>query len=129
MSVGMRIRRQIEDATNKRIYFKAKEIAHRLGVQNRKKHGAIWRFKNGILTISWDDYAPNLWIFYDGTEVFAVHLGNTTKYRPDIEGWIDLVAGTYEKHVRPVLETMEHARDRARKLELYTNWGITEEKL
>jgi len=118
------IEERIRDAKNRNVYGKAREIAYRLGGRRGKKHGAIWVYDDGGLSIWWDDYAPNLSIYWNKTEVFSVHLGDIVRYRPDIEGWLERLEEIYEGKVKPILEEEQRREEKGRLRELKERWGI-----
>lgn len=122
-TIEERIEELREDARNKNIYREASLIADKLGKVSPKKHGAYHNFSEGDLTISWDDYAPNLSITWMEQRVFTVHLGTIIAYRPDVEGWIEQLECRYLKVV-PLFAQDTEARDRKRAEELGENWGI-----
>jgi hypothetical protein len=128
VDVSVLVEQRKRDAWNRRIYVKASEIAHRLGRASPKKHGCLWFYEDGELFIGWDDFAPNLWIRWNGLQVFDVHLGDVTCYRPDVEGWIQRVEELYSSRVLPLLEA-EREREELRRIhELAEKWGIVAEK-
>jgi len=124
VSVAELIRQRKHDAENRDVYGRAREIARRLGVCQPKKHGAFWRFDDGQLSIVWDDYAPNLWVRWNGKLVFDVHLGDVTRYRPDVAGWLERIDELYEAKVKPLLEEVRRKEEERWLKELREDWGI-----
>jgi hypothetical protein len=117
------IQERIRDARNRNIYGKARLVANLLGSYSPKKHGGYYRYRNGPLSITWDTYAPNLWVWFNGVEVFTVHLGDVTRYRPDIDGWIQLLEEAY-KQAKAERERREAEEFSKRLAELKERWGL-----
>ena len=123
------IKARREEARRLGIYDMAWQVARRLGMEKPKKHGSYWIFERDGLRIVWDDYAPNLSIYYGGQRVFHVHLGDVEAYRPDVEGWLELLRRIYEAEVVP-----SRLAEKKRELEEYLKeieqrWGIKPEEV
>lgn len=111
-------RRQEEGRT---LFHPAKLIACKYGVTHPKKHGSVLVFKDHILEIHYDTYAPNLTVYQNGISVLYFQLGKIQRYVPS--DWV--------KHLRelakPLLineEAEKIAEQRERERKRLANWGL-----
>jgi len=65
-----------------KLFDRCSLIAWELGAIMPKKHGNYHVFKDDSLEIIYDDYAPNLEVFYKDQKVLFVHLGSLELFRP-----------------------------------------------
>jgi hypothetical protein len=98
-------------------------VALRLGKRYPKKHGSTAYYKDEVLTIDYDTYAPNLTVRVNKKRVLYFHLGDISSYIPD--SWVDhlkqLAAPVFEEIER---ETQEKAKKK--RLERLRKWGLAE---
>ena len=103
------------------LFHPSKLIACKLGKTYPKNHGAIQKYEDAIITISYDTYAPNLSVYCNNESVLNFHLGTLMLYRPS--NWV--------KHLKELAEPLliaEQANKRVEEQErerkrLY-NWGF-----
>lgn len=122
------IRQRKGDAERAHVYEKARDVAIKLGEIESKKHGAYHNFTHEKLSISYDDFAPNLTIKWDAVVVFNVHLGGIVAFRPDIENWMKILQIVYDTVV-PILAEEGRLRQMSWRKELFEKWGITSEAM
>lgn len=123
-----------KQARERNIQQKIKGIARRLGTRHPKRHGCYWKYshfeedssvKGPDMYISFDDFdAGNLIVTYMAGMVFSTQLGNILCYRPDIEGWEEIIDKLYKEHVQPHEAEIKAKREAERKKKLRENWGI-----
>lgn len=112
-----------QEAENKKIYVKAVEIAKRLGETSQKSHGAYHIYFDDLLHIQWDDFGPNLVISWGGRTVYYCQINDLRSYRPDIDGWEQMVDEIYGK-LEPVLKKEADAAEEKRNEEFFDAWGV-----
>lgn len=111
-----------KEVRDRQLYTKGKLIARHLGERQAKNHGANWLYKHGGLIMIWDDYAPNLSVSFKKQRVLSIGLGVTTAYRPDIEGWIELIDRLYEG-LKPSLDARVQELEKERLEQFHEDWG------
>lgn len=117
------IKQRKKEAEKLNIYGKARLVAVYLGSYASKKHGGYWIYRGKGLVVCWDTWAPNLWIDFNGVSVFYVHLGDVERYRPDIDGWIELLEEAYSE--ARAEKAKREAEDFNRRLaEMRERWGL-----
>jgi len=119
------IRERKGEAIRRDIGRKAKAIVFKLG----KRRGWATTFERDPLKIIKSLIAPSsITVEYRGVEVYQESLSLIIRFRPDIEGWMELLDEIYEKEVAPFEEELS-MEDRERLEELERDWGIKPEEV
>lgn len=116
---------RIQEAREKDIAGKAMLVATHFGKTIYKKHGAYnnWEAGGGVVSVSYDDYGPNVYISYKGKRVFTYHLGKIESYVPG--DWEQVLEAKYREAEQ--IEKQKEQELLQRKIaELQERWGVVE---
>jgi hypothetical protein len=115
-----------KDASDKKIFSKASKLAKLIGSCQSMTHGYHYNYDCNGLKIWYDEYGPNLSITWlNKHEVFFYQLGETTRYRPDVEGWLTELEFVYGEMVKPKMDAEALTVQRAKEEEIADRWGIS----
>ena len=99
---------RMEQYESLRLYSRCKAIAVNLGKTIPKKHGDWHLYRDEELEIWYDDYGPNIDVYYKGQRVLCFHLGDLVAFRPG--EWLKKVIDLSE----PLLKDEEEEAVRAK---------------
>jgi len=116
--------KRIEQYKRLNLFQRCKLICLKLGVCYPKKHGAWWVFKDSVLEIGYDDFAPNIYVLYKDKKVLEVHLGQLTLFR--VGKWLDRVLEISNPLLKQE-EQEEYLQRQRELLEEIDRWGEIEE--
>ena len=112
---------QILSEEGNTLFGPAKIVAMRLGKKYPKKHGANMIYKDAIITVNYDTFAPNLSVNHLDRRVLTFHLGKIDSY----------IRGPWVKHLRELarpLHEVEEAEKIAKEKEAerkrLAKWGL-----
>jgi hypothetical protein len=98
-------------------------LAEKRGKRYPKKHGAIMVFKDELIEVRYDTYAPNLSVYLNGQIVLDFQLGEIKSYIPAF--WVDHLKAL----AAPILleeEWRKLEEEKQSEAEYLAKWGITE---
>jgi len=126
------VERRKREAEERRIFSKAASIAWRLGEAVGIRGGTEYRFRRGGLSIyfkraGWSIREVIIW--FKNVKVFHSVSPDIYVYRPDVEGWIELIDGIYHNEVVPIIEREKVENFRKEVEEIRRKWGIRVEEV
>ena len=105
----------------RKLFAPARALAMRKGRTHLKKHGSVKIYRDSVIEVHYDTYAPNLSVYVEGKSVLYFHLGHIQRFIPNawVEHLLQLAA--------PIMEQEERERqekEAKREAEYLAQWGL-----